>query len=47
MKEEDITTVARLIASVLKDDSEPVKAEVRREVAALTERFRPYHDVHG
>jgi glycine hydroxymethyltransferase len=44
MKEEDIAAVARLIARVLKDDSDQTKQEVRTDVAALTARFRPYPD---
>jgi glycine hydroxymethyltransferase len=42
MKEREVTQVARLIARVLKDDSDAVAAEVRRDVAELTGRFRPY-----
>jgi glycine hydroxymethyltransferase len=45
MKEPEVAEVARLIAAVLKDDSEPVKASVRRKVKELTDRFRPYPDV--
>jgi len=45
MKEEEITEVARLMARVLKDDSETTKDEVRRAVKDLTARFRPYPDV--
>ena len=47
MKEAEIATVAELIARVLKDDSEVTKAEVRRTVTGLTERFRPYPDFQG
>jgi glycine hydroxymethyltransferase len=47
MKEDEIKTVAELIATVLKDDSEGTKAAVRRRVSELTERFRPYPDFHG
>ncbi|MEA2486125.1 MAG: glycine hydroxymethyltransferase [Actinomycetota bacterium] len=47
MKEEEIKTVAELIATVLKDDSEATKTDVRRRVTELTERFRPYPDFHG
>jgi glycine hydroxymethyltransferase len=47
MKEDEIKTVAELIATVLKDDSEGTKAGVRRRVSELTERFRPYPDFHG
>ena len=45
MKEDETATVARLIARALKDDSPDGKERIRREVAALTERFRPYPDV--
>jgi glycine hydroxymethyltransferase len=45
MKEQEAREVARLIARILKDDSEATKAEVRSRVAGLTERFRPYPDV--
>ena len=45
MKEDEARRVARLIARTLKDDSDQAKEEVRAEVAALTERFRPYPDV--
>jgi glycine hydroxymethyltransferase len=47
MKEAEIETVAKLIARVLQDDSEATKGEVRRQVAELTERFRPYPDFRG
>ncbi|MDP9223124.1 MAG: serine hydroxymethyltransferase, partial [Actinomycetota bacterium] len=47
MGEAEIASVAKLIARVLKDDSEATKDDVRREVAALTDRFRPYPDFHG
>jgi glycine hydroxymethyltransferase len=47
MREPEIATVAELIAKVLQDDSEATKGEVRRQVAALTHRFRPYPDFHG
>jgi glycine hydroxymethyltransferase len=47
MKEDEIKTVAELIATVLKDDSESTKTDVRRRVSELTERFRPYPDFHG
>jgi hypothetical protein len=33
------------MAAVLKDDSEATRANTRREIATLTERFRPYPDV--
>lgn len=42
MKDDDAREVARLIARVLKDDSETVADDVRRRVLQLTERFRPY-----
>ena len=45
MKEDEARAVARLVAKALKDDSEAARAEVRAEVKALTERFRPYPDV--
>jgi glycine hydroxymethyltransferase len=45
MKEDDARQVARLVARALKDDSAAAKDEVRAEVRALTERFRPYPDV--
>jgi len=45
MKEEEIAAVARLMARILKDDSEATKDEVRRAVTDLTARFRPYPDV--
>ncbi len=44
MKEEDVSEVARLMARVLKDDSESVKTEVAGAVKSLTSRFRPYPD---
>lgn len=47
MKEDEIATVSRLIARVLKDDSEAVKQDVRRQVTDLTDRFRPYPDFRG
>jgi glycine hydroxymethyltransferase len=47
MKETEIETVAKLIARVLQDDSEATKGDVRRQVAELTERFRPYPDFRG
>jgi glycine hydroxymethyltransferase len=46
MKEEEAAEVARLIARTLKDDSPSVADEVRAKVSALTDRFRPYPDVH-
>jgi glycine hydroxymethyltransferase len=45
MKEPEISEVARLISSTLKDDSEGNKQRVREAVSALTNRFRPYPDV--
>jgi glycine hydroxymethyltransferase len=45
MKEAEVEQVARLIARVLKDDSDATKAEVRTKVRELTARFRPYPDV--
>jgi glycine hydroxymethyltransferase len=45
MKEDEARQVARLVARALKDDSDAAKDEVRAEVRALTERFRPYPDV--
>jgi glycine hydroxymethyltransferase len=45
MKEDESREVATLIARVLKDDSEGIKAEVRSSVTTLTDRFRPYPDV--
>jgi glycine hydroxymethyltransferase len=45
MKEDEIRQVARLIAQVLKDDSETTKQQVRGAVKELTARFRPYPDV--
>ena len=45
MKEEQTAEVSRLIARALKDDSLDAKVQIRAEVAALTDRFRPYPDV--
>jgi glycine/serine hydroxymethyltransferase len=45
MKADEISEVARLIATALKDDSEAVKSDVRKRVTQLTTRFRPYPDV--
>jgi glycine hydroxymethyltransferase len=45
MKEEEVQEVARLIARIVRDDSDDTKAEVRTKVAELTRRFRPYPDV--
>jgi glycine hydroxymethyltransferase len=45
MKEAEVAEVARLIATVLKDDSESVKTSVGSKVKELTDRFRPYPEV--
>jgi glycine hydroxymethyltransferase len=45
MKEAEVQTVAKLIARIVKDDSEGAKEEVRAKVMELTSRFRPYPDV--
>ncbi|MFP5351159.1 MAG: serine hydroxymethyltransferase [Actinomycetota bacterium] len=45
MKEDDVRTVARLIAGALKDDSEGSRERTQRQVEELTQRFRPYPDV--
>ena len=45
MKEEQTSDVARLIARALKDNSPDAKTQIRTEVTALTDRFRPYPDV--
>ena len=45
MKQNEAEEVARLIARVLKDDSESTRDDVRKRVRELTERFRPYPDV--
>jgi glycine hydroxymethyltransferase len=45
MKEEQTAEVARLIARALRDDSLDAKVQIRTEVTALTDRFRPYPDV--
>jgi glycine hydroxymethyltransferase len=45
MKEREVEEVARLIARIVKDDSDEAKKEVRGRVADLTSRFRPYPDV--
>jgi glycine hydroxymethyltransferase len=43
MKEDEMRQIARLIASVIREpESEEVKQNVKREVAALTERFSLY-----
>jgi glycine hydroxymethyltransferase len=44
MQESETAEVSRLIARALKDDSAPAQEEVRKEVLALTSRFRPYPD---
>ena len=45
MKETETATVARLMATALKDPSDATSDRVRSEVAELTSRFRPYPDV--
>jgi glycine hydroxymethyltransferase len=45
MKEREVEEIARLIARIVKDDSDAAKKEVRGRVAELTSRFRPYPDV--
>ena len=45
MKETETAEVARLIARALKDDSAEAKQEIRAQVSALTDRYRPYPDV--
>jgi glycine hydroxymethyltransferase len=45
MKQTETAEVARLIARILKDDSQAAKDEVRTQVGELTRRFRPYPDV--
>ena len=45
MKEEEVSEIARLIATALKDDSPATKEKVRGRVKELTTRFRPYPDV--
>lgn len=45
MKQTEAAEVARLIARILKDDSQAAKNEVRTQVGELTRRFRPYPDV--
>jgi glycine hydroxymethyltransferase len=44
MKEQEVEQVARIMARVLKHDDPATREEARRDVAALTERFRPYPD---
>jgi glycine hydroxymethyltransferase len=45
MKEPEVREVARMMARIVKDDSEAAKNEVRAQVKELTSRFRPYPDV--
>ncbi|HEX2049305.1 MAG TPA: serine hydroxymethyltransferase [Actinomycetota bacterium] len=45
MRTDDVAEVARLIARVLRDDSDATRADVRGRVRELTETFRPYPDV--
>jgi glycine hydroxymethyltransferase len=45
MKQAEVQEIARLIARIVKDDSEAAKGEVRTRVKELTGRFRPYPDV--
>lgn len=45
MKEEESSQISALIARTLKDGSETAQDEVRRAVADLTSRFRPYPGV--
>ncbi len=45
MKEDEVAEVARLIARVLRDDSEATARDVSGRVLELTARFRPYPDV--
>jgi glycine hydroxymethyltransferase len=45
MKEREVEEIARLIARIVKDDSDAAKEEVRGRVSDLTSRFRPYPDV--
>jgi glycine hydroxymethyltransferase len=45
MKEPEVREVARMMARIVKDDSETAKNEVRAQVKELTSRFRPYPDV--
>ena len=45
MKEAETQEVSRLIARALKDESDAAKDEIRKQVRALTDRFRPYPDV--
>ncbi len=47
MKEDEARKIAVLIATILKDDSEPTKEKVRAEVTALTDRFRPYPEAEA
>jgi len=45
MKEPEVTEIAQLIATTLKDDSPATKEKVSARVKELTARFRPYPDV--
>ena len=45
MKEPEVTEIAQLIATTLKDDSPATKEKVSARVKELTTRFRPYPDV--
>jgi glycine hydroxymethyltransferase len=45
MKEGEASEVGRMIARTLKDDTEGAKADVRKGVAELTSRFKPYPEV--
>lgn len=45
MKEQEVAEVAALIAKALKDTSVAATEDVRRRVAGLTDRFKPYPDV--
>ncbi|MGI8774446.1 MAG: serine hydroxymethyltransferase [Actinomycetota bacterium] len=45
MREDESSEVGRLIARTLKEDSEGAQDDVRKAVAELTQRFRPYPKV--
>jgi glycine hydroxymethyltransferase len=45
MREDEASEIGRLIARALKEDSEGTRDEVRKAVAELTQRFRPYPKV--
>ena len=45
MKEDETASVARLIASALKDGSDGNLKRITKDVADLTDRYRPYPDV--